>query len=370
MNVEAGLYKTLTYLGLVLLLGGTLFRRGVGPKLSAPLWALGLGALLVAGGSSLEILAALRPLLGSVAWADYTDYLLNSSQGQAVLLRLSLTAALLALEANATKAWWPSALLGAGLLAAVGATSHGRALGPLAYALDVLHLLAMVAWTGAVSFLAWQGVRRWRDPGSDLEPTVRRVSAVGLWSVVVLVASGSAAACLHVPAVGALSGTPYGLLLCAKVATFLVVLLFAARNRFALMRPGRQGALRLAVRAESVLLAAILAFSGLLTSSAPPEIPKTPATTPIQLRFGNVRVAGQLRTNATGGFTADLAVEGAAAPPRVTLVMTDHPMPDIPLRFSRRSGRFVASGQLWMSGTWVADVNVNGQTRRVPLLVR
>lgn len=90
----------------------------------------------------------------------------------------------------------------------------------------------------------------------------------------------------------------------------------------------------------------MLALSGLLTSSATPDIPKKPATTLIQLQFGGATVSGQIRTNETGGVKADLAVSGTVAKPDVTLIMTDHPMPDVHLDLSRQGGYLTGQGQL------------------------
>lgn len=355
--------KTFLYLGLALLLGGAVVRRFVAPGAHTPLWPLALGALLIVLGALGGVALTLSSLLGSFGLADFTDYLLTSGGGTAVVATLALTAALLAFEGQPVKAWAPTALAGSLLLASVAGQGHGRA-NPAQWTLHTLHLAAMTPWIGAVVFLA---LRRVSTDETTFWQSVRRLSALGLVSVAVLIVTGLAASVLALPGLGALTGSTYGLALLVKLGFFAGVLFLAALNKFDFLKRGKLARLRGALRVEAALLVSVLASSGVLATTAPPEVPAAALVTPFETTLGGRSVRGEFRVEPGGVLTALVRAERA---PSVVLRMTEHAMPPLTLDFARSEGAYTASAQLWMSGAWVANLRVNDEAVDVPLRVR
>lgn len=355
--------KTLLYLGIALLLGGAVVRRFVAPEARTPLWPLALGALLIVLGALGGVALTLSQLLGTYGLADFTDYLLTSGGGTAVIATLALTAALLAFEGQPVKSWGPTALAGLLLLASVAGQGHGRA-NPAQWTLHTLHLAAMTPWIGAVVLL---GLRR---PPLD-EPTfwrgVGRLSALGLASVAVLIATGLAASVLALPGLGALTGSTYGLSLLVKLGFFAGVLVLAALNKFDFLKRRKASNLRGALRVEAALLVSVLASSGVLATTAPPDLPATALVTPFETTLAGRSVRGEFRVDPGGAITS---VIRAPNEPTVVLRMTEHAMPPLALDFEGSDGSYTARAQLWMSGAWVAKLTVNGESVDVPVRVR
>ncbi|PYE54829.1 CopD family protein [Deinococcus yavapaiensis] len=353
--------KTLLYLGLALLLGGAVFRRFVSPEPRSPLRPLVVGALLVVVGALGTVTLTLSDLLGPFGLADFAEYLLSSSGGTAVLATLALTAAVLAFEGQPVRTWIPTGVAGALLLASVAEQGHGRQ-SILLLGLHVVHLAAMTAWIGAVVFLV--GFPRdeatfWRG--------VERLSNLGLCSVAVLVATGLAATVLALPGVGALTGSTYGLALLVKLGFFGGVLLLAALNKLDFLKRRKLPQLRGALRVEAALLVSVLASSGVLATTAPPEVPAAALVTPFETTLGGRPVRGEFSLEPGGVLSARIEAEHA---PSAVLHMTEHTMPPIQLTFTRTGSVYTARTRLWMSGAWKATVRVNDTATDVPLNVR
>jgi copper resistance protein D len=161
----------------------------------------------------------LAALLGSCLYAK------NSSGGRGgVVLRSAALA--IALILLASLAW-----------SGHGAATPGPA-GNLHLAADILHLIAAGFWLGTlpglVLLLAQAGRARDARWTATAGFAARRFSGVAVASVVVLLASGLVNTWFLAGSVPALVGTGYGRLLLAKLALFLVMLIFAAVNLFRL----------------------------------------------------------------------------------------------------------------------------------------
>lgn len=288
----AALVKGVLLFGVVLLLGVGLFTRVVGRGALAgerrrALRATAMAAaVLIAAAGLVEVVFTLRGVLGFVDRALVIDYLRSTNHGTAVLLRLPLAALLAALAPGpATPRWagsprWAGggdalfALAALALLASFSLISHNAAMGgwfpPVA---DLIHLATATAWAGSVLLVAFAPAwRRAQQP--VLVQALRRVSAIGLAGVALLVASGLYSAWLHVGA-QSLTTTPYGWTLLAKIGLVLVILLIAAANRWlflpALERSGARRGLVWALRLEALGLLAVLAATGLLTTLPVPH---------------------------------------------------------------------------------------------------
>jgi putative copper resistance protein D len=185
-------------------------------------------------------------------------------------------------------AQWGGLAAGLALVAAIAWTGHAGAtlgaLGDLHLAADGLHLLAAAAWIGGLAGLCVLFAVGRRRPAYEWGPlqldAVRRFSALGMVSVVVLIISGAVNSWILAGSVHALLVTDYGRLLLLKIAAFVVMLGFAAVNRFSLTpqlavgaksgaEPGALAALKRNTLIEIALGLAIFAIVGVLGTLHP-----------------------------------------------------------------------------------------------------
>jgi copper resistance protein D len=135
-------------------------------------------------------------------------------------------------------------LLGTSLCLVAGLAWTGHAgstsgnLGYLHLTADVLHLCAAAAWIGGLlplALLLGYGRRAGDLPWVAFEyDALNRFSLVGIASVATLIVSGFVNAWILVGSVRGLVMTGYGWLLLSKVSVFVVMVGFAASNRFRL----------------------------------------------------------------------------------------------------------------------------------------
>jgi putative copper resistance protein D len=202
--------------------------------------------------------------------------------GLAVLL-----AACLALDRFAFARWLGLAA-GLALAGTIAWTGHAGAtlgaLGNLHLAADGLHLLAAAAWVGGLVGLAILFTVGRRRPAYEWGPleydAIGRFSILGMVCVAVLIVSGAVNTWILVSSVHALLVTDYGWLLLLKIAAFVVMVGFAAVNRFSLTprlaagsksgaEPGALSALNRNTLIEIALGIAIFAIVGVLGTLHP-----------------------------------------------------------------------------------------------------
>lgn len=219
--------------------GLDLLGRGFGGLADRAVWAAALGSTYA---RSLG-LAALALVLGLAAWR----------QGGRLLALL---------------AW-------AGVGAALAASGHAGSAPPqgLMRVVVFAHALAVAAWAGAlVPFLLMI-----RAGGAAATAMLRRFSVAILPVIVLLLASGVVLARVQVGGPQALAGTAYGRVFAVKLALLALLFALAALNRFrltpAMMRgqAGAEGRFAGSVRAEIVLILAILGTVGLWRFTPPPR---------------------------------------------------------------------------------------------------
>ncbi|GAA4004136.1 hypothetical protein GCM10022631_13830 [Deinococcus rubellus] len=342
------LAKLLTYLGLSLLLGGSVMRRTRLADL--PLWWLGLGAGLVLAGGLLEVGSTLIDL-GFTAPSDVADFLTTTRTGRAAIVRVIGAALLLA---SGLQGWWLLSL-GAGVLTLWGAASAGHSgeLGGVWLLLDMVHAGAAAIWVGGVLALAS------RRPSLE---TGRRFTAVALSCIGVLVVSGVVATLRHVPLASlwsALWGSTWGMALLIKLGLLVTVVPMSVLVRRALTT-GWLAPLLL----ESALLTGVLGVSGALATSPPPSLALIQRqVVPVSVKLGGQIVSGQLVLSGPG----DLALTLTPALPnlRARLIMLDHAMPNQSLVLSNVGGAMSAQTQLWMSGNWALELSQGVERARV-----
>jgi copper transport protein len=289
-----GLERWLFLTGILLAAGLSVFRV-VMPRTAAPPLRLLVGsfALVVGGGAALVARTSVSTRFGLVA---------------AMAIIIALAGALAAVGATRV----PRLAVGAwlsGLALVVLPSAMGHALDPgrswIEFPVDVLHVAASSVWFGGVVALV-VGLRR----GAVDDRVVRRFSTLALAAVGVIGVTGLIRALAELSSIDQVWGTSYGQLLIVKTTLLgaLVVLGWANRYRVipALARSAQR--LRLNLRAEIVLLLAVVGAVALLTQSRPgrdrvlaspavaavgARVPETPAEAVVLAQApGAVQVAG------------------------------------------------------------------------------
>jgi copper transport protein len=166
-----------------------------------------------------------------------------------------------------------------------GVAGHAGQTSPrgLAVPFDALHLLSGSVWIGGLVGLLviWFSAR---DDGrvGALTVIVPRFSAVALTSVLVLLATGTGATIIHMPAVNALWDTSYGVAILVKIGLLAVAVALASgnllRTKPRLVAAGAQPGLgppaarllRRLIGGEAMILAGAVFAAAVLSSLAPP----------------------------------------------------------------------------------------------------
>jgi copper transport protein len=341
------------------------------PGLRAVLRPVTLGAAVaLAAASSVETVARAAWLQGPGQGLQQTLWALlrGSPEGAALLLRLG-AAALAADAARGSSAW--VAAVGAGAaVAGLTATSHAWASGPVAVAVDWLHLLAASLWTGGLVCLAFTLARsRTRETAP---PVVRAFSRWAGASLAVVVATGLYGAVLHVPDWQALVDTGYGRWLVAKVGLVAAMVGLGAFNRYRILPQlaSARGAVRRlqrSVRAEVVVAAAVLlSAAGLAVSPPARAVRAASATQELLLAAspGGLRVVLAVWPAQPGWNRFTLTVRDARGEPlpvdrpilRVRGLLEEGSTPSVELR-PEGSGVYAAEGTYLASpGFWELEV--------------
>jgi len=194
------------------------------------------------------------------------DTVLRETQfGTLWIWRAVLLAGLLILTLWRDRAAIFVAVTGAGLvLALTAAAGHAGADGSVIHLTgDAIHLLAVGAWIGGL--VPFSAAMR-RPDGSAI---AWRFSTLGVVSVCIILASGAVNAWFMVGSVGALIGSPYGLLLLVKLVLFCVMVSVAAVNRLRLTPRGDVAALRRNAEIETALGVAIVLIVAALGTMPP-----------------------------------------------------------------------------------------------------
>lgn len=278
----AALVRALAYAGALLAGGALLFRvhaaadqpregaraeawarRGAWIGLAATLCGIPLQAMVTTGFGPLEALAP-----------DVLGTAVASSVGVGALLRGA--ALVVVLVTLARRSVWPALAAAATATLSFAVDGHTRTVEP-AWVLvtgDLVHLAAAAAWLGGIVVLAATvRSRRAEDDPVGAARLVARFSTVATISVLGLVVAGGALSWALVRQPRALTSTGYGWTLLAKVALALVVIGVGAYNNRQLVpratQPAAWARLGATLRFEAVVLALVLAVTGLLVNQRP-----------------------------------------------------------------------------------------------------
>ncbi|HEX4741634.1 MAG TPA: copper homeostasis membrane protein CopD [Caulobacteraceae bacterium] len=262
-----------------------------------PLLAVASAALLV--GAVVGLAAQTANVTGEPADAlrprAWLSVVTGADFGPAMAARIVLPIAALALVQlgrPSVPLWGASSLIGGAALASFAWTGHGASdegmAGLVHLGADVLHLFAAGVWLGALAVLAI--LLRTSGGGSDLAGLqalhrgLKGFSGVGTATVAILLATGLLNSWFLIGPnhVRDLFVTPYGLLLCGKIAIFVVMLCLAGLNRFRLTpalagslsdggSPAAVRRLRLSIAFETACGGAVLALVAVLGTLEPPS---------------------------------------------------------------------------------------------------
>jgi copper resistance protein D len=275
-----GLWLALRAAGLVLTLqaaGAALFLAGFRSRLERCAVPLQRHARRLAAAALLVGIAQCAAEVARMAgeWSGLTDpallHLLTvSSAGVALLLRVAGATLLLATVGRSGALARGLAMAGGMALplsfVLTGHTSVSPARAWLAVLL-VVHVAVAAFWFGSL----WP-LRRIAacEPPARAAQAVAAFSRVGIWLVPLIPLAGLGMALLLLPDLAALA-SPYGRLLCVKIALFALLMLLAGLNRLRLAPDmargvaGAFGAFRRSVLLEWLLIALTLAVTAALT---------------------------------------------------------------------------------------------------------
>lgn len=272
------LLKTVLLLSATLLLTSVLLRYWLKDSSRLGKILAVAAAVVLMAASVLDLYFTLQRVIGFVDSSIFWQYVQSTRHGQAVTWRIAITVLLLIFSLQRVRNW-QLLLLIPGWLAALATfsyTSHAAAMGgTAALVIDWLHFLAAGVWTSVILAVSLSA-QLWRTRQHlQLLQKMRTVSAVGLISVLVVALSGVMSSLFHVGEPERFVTSPYGLALAIKIVLVLLTIAIAAINRFRFLpqleRQSLSFGLRRALLAESVMLLAIFAATGLLTTSALPH---------------------------------------------------------------------------------------------------
>jgi len=166
---------------------------------------------------------------------------------------------------------------------AFGLVGHTRSITPFALMLaaDLSHVLAGSLWFGGLIGLVIS-LRQLADRPRSAVEVLARFSVLAAWSLLLVSLTGSVLGWRILKSWGNLVGTDFGRLLLVKVCVVALVGVLAAWNRYRLMpavladdghaeRGAAASRVQRVVRAEAVLLVAVLGLTGFLVDRTPVE---------------------------------------------------------------------------------------------------
>ena len=281
------------YLGLFAGVGGVFFctwiaRSNAGSSLIAAASIVGLfSAVASLGLQGLDLLDVPLADIGTFAsWRAAAGTSLFPSLLIAMTAMAAAVVAWLSTSVRVARALSAVAMLGVGL--SLAASGHASTAPPqwLSRPMIFLHGIGVAFWIGALTPLAAM-VRR---PSGSLLAVLNRFSRVAVPVVGVLVLTGLVLAIVQVGNFSALIETSYGLILSAKLALVLVILVLAALNRFRLtpalaVKPHNTRALVRSILAECVVATSILAVVAGWRFTPPPRALVTAVGKPLAIHI-------------------------------------------------------------------------------------
>lgn len=269
------------------------WREPVGKRLSFSMTA---GLLACAVGIVLSAWAA-AAVMADVPWLDagpaFSEMLMSTHYGHAGLAAFGFLVLAIVIDRHLARTRSVIRYLGSiavlVLLAAAARVSIGHAFehGPMSVAawVELLHILFMSLWTGAVFIAGWIVLPAVAAAGlSDDDGRARYLASLSNWATMALagiLATGVYNSYRMLGSLRDLSESDYGHVLVFKLCFVLLAIALGGLNRFHGLPEARssgdsvrtQQGLRIVIailRVESIALLLVLAAAAVLTSSAPP----------------------------------------------------------------------------------------------------
>lgn len=261
--------KAASWSAVAVLFGLALRRYWLAPGQRTPRALLFVAAALLPIVGAFELWHTVGQVRSPVSFDLWWRYASTTAHGHAVMWRSAAGVLLAATVALAPRSWWPlAALFGVWLGYGFSRLSHAAAMGgtvPLLY--DLVHLLCAATWAGGVWVVAFGR--------SGDRTAVTRLSAIALWSVVLLALAGVLSALTHASDPQRFFASGYVVALAVKLVFVAVALTLAAVNRFVLLprSTGEGGGMgmRRSLYLESGVLLAVLVLTGWLSTSPVPH---------------------------------------------------------------------------------------------------
>jgi copper transport protein len=264
-----GLGAMMTGLGVLLFVTISPERRNLAPP-KVIVRAITIGAILLVA-HMIAWLDHVSPT-GSLS-GDFLGSVLGSTIGRVELLRTIL--ALLTLWAIAlARRNTPTLVLGGAFLLVSGAIGHPAAIDPYwTIPAKMMHLVAGSVWIGGLVWLIW--LSRCDEAACRIE--AKRVSAVALISVIVIVLSGLLQTFFFLNTPADLTDSPYGRRVLAKIIGLAILVGLGAYNRFGLLpqlaETDGPRKLSRSMKLEIVVLTMIILIGGFLSYEPTPPLP-------------------------------------------------------------------------------------------------
>lgn len=264
-----GLGAMMTGLGVLFFASTSPERRNLAPP-KVIVRAITIGAILLVA-HMIAWLDHVSPT-GSLS-GDFVASALGSTIGRVELLRTIL--ALLAFWAIAlARMSKPALVLGGACLIVSGAIGHPAAIDPYwTIPAKMIHLIAGALWIGGLVWLIW--LAGCDETGCRIE--AKRVSAVALISVIVIVLSGLLETFFFLNTPADLTRSRYGQLVLAKIIGLVILVGLGAYNRYGLLPrlDATDGPKKLSssMKLEIVVLTLIVVIGGFLSYEPTPPLP-------------------------------------------------------------------------------------------------
>lgn len=370
--VRAGLYAAL-FLGA----GGAFCLAWMAPGSRAG--ARFVRAALIAGLAAAPLALGLQgvdalgvELVGLLDGPTWRAAIGTSYAGTAFVAMLALVAGVAAAgsrEGPLQRAAGAAALLGTGLAFAL--SGHAAAAQPqwLMRPAVFVHCVAGAFWAGALVPMA----AALRSPDRQALVALERFSRLIVVFLAALIAAGIVLAVVQVVEPKALGGTEYGRVLLAKLGLVVLLLALGAVNRWRFTAPALAGdaaagrRLRRSIKAEIVLVAAILATAALWRFTPPPRVLIVEAATPVSVHLHSQAAMADVSVQPGRAGAVAVAIYPMAADftpmeaKEVTLVLSKADAGLEPLRraATRVDGVWRIEGmQIPLAGVWQVRVDI------------
>jgi copper transport protein len=258
-------FRWLLFAGFAIAFGGLIAERFVAsaraenPRLPAPRSPI-TGALVVALAGTACLAAQV------VVDAGRLSVLWRSGSGPVVAVEAAALAMALALLRARRRAWALLPLLA--VAAAEGWRSHAHtAAGVWGALLTGVHLTAVAIWVGSL-VATTLAVLAWRHEAAAVRWVLSSYMRLAVWTFVVVIGTGVVSALLLLPLSDVFT-TDYGRVLVVKVALVTTAAALALTARYVQRAEARIPKLARVIRAESLILVAVLALSATLVSTTP-----------------------------------------------------------------------------------------------------